>query len=150
MQRVVPTLLFIFVSLLAGCAGTGSKNYSQVNAAVHAGIATLPSTFGQALILREKAWTGAGALISVSLNDKKVGQLGNGEILIETVNRGQNIIKAEVEGIQGIGLNTATYNFSNNGESNNFFIVGIKTGLLNNQLTITETVEASWKSAQSD
>ena len=140
---------FVFLFLaLASCAGTGTKSYQNVNAVASLGIANLPNSGGQALILRENAWVGGGALVSVNLNGERIAKLGNGEVVIEVLEKGQNTINAKIEGIQGVGLNTATYNFVNDGAKNYFFIIGIKTGLLMNELVITETVENSWKRAQ--
>jgi hypothetical protein len=66
-------------------------------------------------------------------------------MLIADAKNGSNLIQAKVTGIQGVGLNSPSREFQNDGASNNFFVVSLKSGFLTNEMTLMETTEGTWK-----
>ena len=132
-------IIFACSFLLAGCAGTGTSNYSYVAPVIFS------DEKGKVFVLRESGFSGSGALTNVAVNGTSVGQLGTGEMLIANTNKGLNVLQVKVSGLQGMGLNSPTGQFQNDGDHNNYFVIGLKTGLLKNELTLLETTESSWK-----
>ena len=100
---------------------------------------------GKVFIKRNSGYIGGGALVTITVNGRSVGQLGNGEMLFADANNGTNYIEAKVGGIQGFGLNSPSSSFQNNGVTNNYFLVTLKAGLLTNDLMLLETTEETWK-----
>tara|TARA_B100001113_G_scaffold55668_1_gene41458 strand:- start:548 stop:973 length:426 start_codon:yes stop_codon:yes gene_type:complete len=137
MLRFTKTFLLLFV--LSGCAGTGTTSYSTIAPQLST------NEKGKIFVYRQSGYVGGGALIDVSLNGALIGQLGNGEMIYAQMKLGKNLIEAKVSGIQGVGLNSPMLEIQNNEKKNNFFIIGFKTGLLTNEMTLIEITEDSWK-----
>ena len=139
MNRFKLAALSISLFVLSGCAGTGMTSYSMIAPELST------NEKGKMFVYRQSGYVGGGALIDVSINGALVGKLGNGEMMFARAKPGMNIIEAKISGIQGVGLNSPMVEIRNNGEKNNFFIIGFKTGLLTNELTLIEITEDSWK-----
>jgi hypothetical protein len=125
--------------LLSACSGTGVKDYSYVAPVINSDVK------GKVFVHRDSGWIGGGALFTVTVNGATVGQLGAGEMLIADAKTGSNLVQATVTGIQGVGLNSPSSEFQNDGTSNNFFILSLKSGLFKNEMTLMETTEGTWK-----
>lgn len=137
MNRLVLTVVLAF---MVGCTGTGVKNASQIASTLEAIGGT-----GQVYVLRSKGWVGSGALMMVTLNGVKQGEIGVGETLVLEAKVGSNSVTADIEGWQGIGLDPVTVQFTNDGKSNSFFVLSLEQGLFTNKLKLIETTESGWK-----
>ncbi|XDZ70628.1 hypothetical protein AB8879_11745 [Alphaproteobacteria bacterium LSUCC0744] len=124
--------------LLVGCSGTGTSDYTFVAPVID------NDQKGKVFVRRE---TGFAQLVvyDVNLNGTKVGELGSGEMLVANANVGKNFLQIKPTGMSSIGLNSPMSEFSNDGNQNNFFILGAKMGMLKNEITMLETTEDSWK-----
>ena len=107
------SLLFSF--FLASCAGTGNTNLNRSEFNTSSEISKL-------YIYREKSFACSGCLATIYLNGRDIGKLGNGEYISSNLSVGNNIIKAETTGLQGIGIGDATKRFDNN-NSNFYFLL---------------------------
>ena len=137
MIRVVLTVILAF---LVGCTGTGVKNASQIASTLEAIGGT-----GQVYVLRSKGWVASGALMMITLNGIKQGEIGVGETLILEAKTGSNSLTADIEGWQGIGLDPVTVQFDNDGDANSFFVLSLEQGLWTSKLKLIETTESGWK-----
>ncbi len=133
-------IFFIFVALFAlnACSGTGTKDYSYVAPEISS------EEKGKVFVLRESGVVGSAALVEVSVNGNSVGQLGNGEMLIADAIEGTNYMQVKLGGL-GLFMDAPTAEFSNDGNKNHYYVIGLSVGLLKNELTLVETTENSWK-----
>ena len=137
MLRLISLLATIF--LISSCSGTGTSSYASIAPAMSG------SEKGKVFIKRDSGYVGAGALVTIMVNGRNVGKLGNGEMLFADAKTGTNYVEAKIAGIQGLGLNSPSASFDSNGVVNNYYLVTLKTGLLSNKLMLLETTEDTWK-----
>ena len=100
---------------------------------------------GKAFIGRPGGYVGAAAVVAVDLNGKRVGELGDGEMLIADARPGDNVIQVRIEGLQGIGMNSPTSEFKSDEVSNNFYLVQFDVGFIGSKMMLIETTENGWK-----
>ena len=131
--------LIIIFGLISSCSGSGTTSYSSIAPRISG------DEKGKVFVQRESLFVGGGALVTILINGRNVGKLGNGEMLFVDAKPGVNFIEAKVSGVQGVGLNTAKRSFHNGGEENNFFIVTVKSGMLLNTLMLYEISSENWK-----
>ena len=58
---------------------------------------------------------------------------------------GNNVIEANVSGVQGVGVNSPVINFSSKEKSNRFFLIKIEYAVITNELVLVETTKNAWK-----
>ena len=129
---------FSLILILASCSGTGSS-YSSVKYEVD-------QAEGKVFVLRDTGWSCSACLITVNLNGKRIGKIGNKEVVIGNIESGTNYIKAEVAGIQSIGLNGTSARFNSGLKTNKFFVLTQTVGLVSAKMKLLETSETSWRS----
>jgi hypothetical protein len=138
-MRLLTSLLLMI--LVGACSGTGTTNYSAIMSMID------NSSDGSVFVLRDTGFSGSGALMSVSLNGRNIGQIGNGETALGASTRGSNYLIVSFSGIQGIGINSAPISFVRSGNNNNYFIVKLTPGAMQNRLQVLEVTEESFKAS---
>ena len=135
MKRSLFLLLTLF---LVSCSGTGTKSISVISSIIDLG------GKGKVIVSREKGYYGSGQLYTIILNGKQLGKLGQGETLVGASIEGTNNIEANVGGYD---LGSSAVSFKGGINSNNYFIISFKQGLLYGSIRLIETNESSWKNA---
>lgn len=138
MRFLSSLLLVVFVG---ACSGTGTTNYSALMSMID------NSSDGSVFVLRDTGFSGGGALMNVSLNGRNIGQIGNGETTMGVSNRGNNYLEVSFAGISGMGINSVPISFVRSGNENNYFVVKLSSGALQNRLQVFELTEDSFKAS---
>ena len=136
-MKKILIILFI-IPFLNGCSGTGSK--SMPNTSVS------NSSASTLYFARKGGYVGGGILAIIKVNGKEIAKLGTNEFIQHTVNGSYNI------NVSAGGMNSLVFgkdSISGIGKkgSKHFFIIGVKTGLLQSAFEITETTENGFQQA---
>ena len=132
------------ILVLSSCAGTGYNNYADIAPIMEEN----PSA--KVFILRDMGFAGSAALVHLSLNGTKIGELGEGEMTVGNGQIGNNVLSAEMGGLAGLGMNEPTKTFEISDGENKYFIIGLKMGIIQSKMLLNETVKESWKDAALD
>ena len=131
-------LIIISLLLLYGCAGTGTKSYSDVVHSIDEGVKKV-------FIYRDDGYVASALLMQVRLNGTEIAKLGAGEMVVGDGVAGTNTLEIEFGGLGGIGWNTPTITFDLADDQNRYFILNIKTKFLSSKIQIMETLKSAWQ-----
>lgn len=135
MKSSYPLTIFLIV-LMAGCAGTGTKNYDSFKTNIE------NKSEISVFILRDSSYIGSAVAMQVSLNGTQIAELGPGEMVSARVISGENNLKVKMGGLVG---EEASAKFTNDGKNHNFVLARLKAGLFSAELKLTEILESAWK-----
>ena len=90
-------LLVFFFSLLVGCAGTGTKNYSSINYEA-------PSDQSVVFVGRVNRYIASAGLVSIVIDGEEIGKLGIGEMERLNVSPGSHKIQTKIGNILQVGV----------------------------------------------
>jgi hypothetical protein len=141
MRSLNRLILLTLLVLLAGCAGTGSRNYAEMTSQIDS------TAEGKLFLLRDKGFVGGGLLMKVLLNGKQVAEVGSGEMIALMPTKGTNYLQGSIGGL--IQMDSRTIQFESDGKAHRYFIASIQQGFFSNELKLTETVEGSWRAEAS-
>ena len=102
---------------------------------------------GSVFVLRDTGYIGSVALMKVSLNGRRIGEIGRDETAVGKMSDGNNYLEAESTGIAGMGMNSVRASFPKTGKENKYFIVKLQQGLFSNELEMFEVKESRFKSS---
>ena len=131
-------LIIISLLLLYGCAGTGTKSYSDV---AH----SIDEDVKKVFIYRDDGFVGSALLMQVRLNGTEIAKLGIGEMVVGDGAVGTNTLEVEIGGLGGIGMNTPTVTFDLVDDQNRYFILNIKQKFFSVKIQIMETLKSAWQ-----
>ena len=131
-------LIIISLLLLYGCAGTGTKSYSDVAHSIDEGIKKV-------FIYRDDGYVGSAVLMQVRLNGTEIAKLGVGEMVVGDGIVGMNTLEAKLGGLCSIGTNTPTVTFDLVDDQNRYFILNIKQKFFSVKIQIMETLKSAWQ-----
>jgi len=123
---------------LYGCAGTGTKSYSDVAHSINEGVEKV-------FIYREESFFANAVLMKVRLNATEIAKLGVGEMVVGDGVVGTNTLEVKIGGLSGLGMKPPTVTFDLVDDQNTYFILTIKRGLVVNKIKIFETLKSSWQ-----
>ena len=121
-----------------GCAGTGTKSYSDV---AH----SIDEDVKKVFIYRDDGYVGSALLMQVRLNGTEIAKLGVGEMVAGNGAVGMNTLEVEIGGLCGIGMNTPTVTFDLADDQNRYFILMMKVKFLTSKIQIMETLKSAWQ-----
>jgi len=137
MRLLIITLL---MTILSACSGSGVKSYSTT-------MLISEQSEGSVFVLRDTGYIGSVALMKVSLNGRRIGEIGRDETAVGKMSDGNNYLEAEFTGIAGMGMNSVRASFPKTGKENKYFIVKLQQGLFSNELEMFEVKESRFKSS---
>jgi hypothetical protein len=143
MLNKVKIKLFIFLfflSVLAGCAGTGTKNYSSVSYEA-------PSDQAVVFIGRKNRFVASAGLVKVILDGQEIARLGIGEMERVTVSAGSHKLQSKIGNVLQLGVGGDSSSFVAEKGKKYFFIVDFDTKLFSSQWVIMETTEGGFQSS---
>ena len=141
MLNKVKIKLFIFLfflSVLAGCAGTGTKNYSSVSYEA-------PSDQAVVFVGRKNRYIASGALPKVILDGQEIAKLGIGEMERVNVSPGAHKLQTKIGNILQLGLQGDATSFVAEKGKKYFFIIDYDAKLFSGQWEILETTEGGFQ-----
>jgi hypothetical protein len=141
MKNICKLVFWFLIITLAGCAGTGSKNYDDISNKISS------SNTGKVFIYRDKSHLGGAVLMKIILNGEKVAELGNGEMFSTNLVEGANSLQVSMGGL--MQSDSRIVRFESDGKTPKFFITNIEMGFLSSRIKLTETLESTWKSEAS-
>ena len=134
-------LLLLVLFLVPACAGTGTKNFPNLNT-------ELNKSGSSIYFFRPGAYIGGGIIPSIIVNGTEIGTLGNDEYLETFVKSGEFTIVSKVKGLNSIGMETDSRSGVAKPGKNFFYIVSLKQKLFTGQFLLTETTESGFKQAK--
>ena len=117
-------------TILAGCAGTGYKNYGDYLSA------TQDVDYASVVVYRQPMFLGGGTIFTINLNGTELGTIGNDEFLVGEMQEGKNYLEVKVDGVQGVGLNIPVQEFEKTTDRNVYFKVGYMTAAIGQNVVI--------------
>ena len=133
-------LIIICMAVLSACSGTGMQPFSTT-------MQMSENSEGSVFVLRDTGFVGSGALMTVSLNGKKIGKIGKGESVLGKMSKNNNYLEANFTGLASIGLKPVQASFAKTRKGNKYFIIKLQTGLFLNELEMFEVSESTFKSS---
>ena len=121
-----------------GCAGTGTKSYSDIAHSIDEGVKKV-------FVYRDDSFVCSAVLMPVRLNGTEIAKLGVGEMVAGNGAVGMNTLEVEIGGLGGIGMNTPTVTFDLADDQNRYFILNLDTRLLTSKIQIIETLKSGWQ-----
>ena len=131
-------LIIISLLLLYGCAGTGTKSYSDVAHSIEEDV-------NKVFIYRDDNFVCSAVLMPVRLNGTEIAKLGVGEMVIGDGTVGMNTLEVKLGGLCSIGTNTPTVTFDLVDDQNRYFLLNLKVKLLTSKIQIIETLKSAWQ-----
>ena len=113
MRHIICVIIGCF---LISCSGTGTKNFSTINAMM------MDST-EKVFVGREKGYFNSAVIYTIILNGKHLGTLGNGETLVGDFVKGNNFLKTNAI------IGGPMVSFVGKTNSNNYFILSYQKSL---------------------
>ena len=129
----------IFFSLISACAGTGTKNLSQLSFQNKPGESAL-------FFVRPERFVGAGVRALITVDGQEIGKLGIGEIEKIPIKAGAHSINIKPGDIH-FGVGGDAYSIVAEQNKNYFFIVDYDAGFFGHTFKITETSEQGFRKA---
>ncbi len=144
MTKLFSFILFIIIAAtLINCAGEGSS-YIEARADLDQNVKG-----GKVYILRDTGYSCSACLVTLTLNGRNIGKIGDRETAIAVIDKKENFIKAEVKGVQTLGMAPNSAKFEAKKGENKFFIIQQKMGL-RPRLFFSETSSSIWNSQASN
>ena len=137
--RYILIVLFL-TSLLAACAGTGTKNFSALNLEASADDAVI-------FIVRKKKFQASLGLVKVKVDGREVAKLGIGEMERVTISPGNHKVSVSAGDVLQIGMGSDTTAFIAEKGNSYYFIADYHQGFWNAKWTITPTTKSGFTSA---
>lgn len=132
-------ILFLFLfSVLASCAGTGTKNYSSIGMEA-------PSDQAAVFVGRKSRYVASAALPKVILDGQEVAKLGIGEMERINVSAGAHKIQTKIGNVLQLGIGGDATSFVAEKGKKYFFIIDYDQKLFSGQWTIMETTESGFQ-----
>ena len=128
--------LFFFL-LISACAGTGTKNLSQLSFQNKPGESAL-------FFVRPERFVGAGVRALITVDGQEIGKLGIGEVEKVPVKPGPQSISVKATDLL-LGVGGDAYSLVVDPNKNYFFIVDIDVGFFGSSFKITETSEQGFR-----
>tara|TARA_A100001011_G_scaffold386151_1_gene461445 strand:- start:861 stop:1271 length:411 start_codon:yes stop_codon:yes gene_type:complete len=125
------TLILFSVILLAACSGTGMKSnilLQQIN-----------TKQTKVFVKRDTGYQGLAALVKVTLNGIKIGELGNGERVSADIKQDSGVLSAGFTGIASIASSSGSRQFSIKRGEKLFFIIKQDVNIASTKLSIYQT-----------
>ena len=143
MNKILKTFLMLTISILMfGCSGTGLKNENSL-------LKNVNKEKGNIFVYRERTLAGSAVLISLHLNGKLIGTIGNGETVIGNFKEGDNTLVLDVSkkskkilGVVNPAFKSLIYVFEGTKTQNYFFFLNLDT---NSGIILNEIDENEWK-----
>ena len=131
--------LFLFLfSILASCAGTGTKNYSSVSYEA-------PSDQAVVFIGRKNRFVASAGLVKVILDGQEIAKLGVGEMERVNVSPGSHKLQSKIGNVLQLGVGGDSSAFVAEKGKKYFFIVDFNQKLFTSQWVIMETTEGGFQ-----
>ena len=124
--------------ILVGCAGTGTKDFSQL-----APVIQDPSAEA-VVVIRQTGFQGSAGLIDVVVDGITVATLGDGEMLAHPLTVGRHTINVAFTGIASIGMNAVSKNFEIEEGGKTSYTIRQEIGLFSSTLSLIETTRDSF------
>lgn len=124
---------------LSACAGTGTKNLSQLSFQNKPGESSL-------FFVRPERFVAGGGRVTVFVNGQEIAKLGIGEMEKVPVKPGAQSISAKAGDLL-FGVGGDSYSLIADPNKNYFFIVDIDVGFFSSSFKITETSEQGFRKA---
>ena len=134
-------VLFLFlVSVLSGCAGTGTKNYGAISY-------DAPSDQAVLFVGRKNRFIASGALPKILLDGREVAKLGIGEMQRVNISTGSHKIQTKIGNILQIGIGSDSASFVAEKGKKYFYIIDFDQGFFSSKWKLTETTENGFQGA---
>lgn len=135
------SLIFLFsLSVLASCAGTGTKNYSAVSYEA-------PSDQAVIFIGRKNRFVASAGLVKVILDGQEIAKLGIGEMERVNVSPGSHKLQSKIGNVLQLGVQGDSSAFVAEKGKKYFFILDFDTKLFSSQWVIMETTEGGFQNS---
>jgi len=131
---------FILLIFLSNCAGTGTKNLSQLSFQNKPGESSI-------FFVRPERFVAGGVRIGVFVDGQEIGKLGVGEMEKYPVKPGAHSINIKSGDIGGFGISSDAYSIIAEPNKNYFFIIDLDQGFFSHSWKITETSEQGFRKA---
>lgn len=125
---------------LSACAGTGTKNLSQLSFQNKPGESSL-------FFVRPERYLASAVRISVFVNGQEVGKLGIGEMEKYPIKPGSHSISIKSGDLGGLGVGSDSYAVIAEANKSYFFIIDFDQGFFISNWKITETSEQGFRKA---
>ena len=129
-----PIILIILYLVLAGCAGTGTKNYGSISYEA-------PSDQAVLFIGRKNRYVASAALPKILLDGQEIAKLGIGEMERLNISAGSHKLQTKIGSVLQLGTGGDASAFVAEKGKKYFFIIDYDTGLFSGKWKITETTE---------
>ena len=136
--KVIFFLIFFF--LISACAGTGTKNLSQLSFQNKPGESAI-------FFVRPERFVAGGVRIALFVDGQEVGKLGVGEMEKYPVKPGAHSVSIKSGDIGGFGVGSDSHAIVAEANKNYFFIVDFDQGFFSSNWKITETTEQGFRKA---
>ena len=127
-------LLLLSFSVLVGCAGTGTKNYSSINFEA-------PTDGAVLFIGRKNKYVASAALPKILLDGYEIAKLGVGEMERVEISPGSHKLQTKIGNILQLGTGDDSAAFVAEKGKKYFFIIDYDVGLFSGKWKLTETTE---------
>jgi hypothetical protein len=131
---------FILLLFLSNCAGTGTKNLSQLSFQNKPGESSI-------FFVRPERFVAGGVRIGVFVDGQEIGKLGVGEMEKFPVKPGGHSINIKSGDLGGFGISSDAYSIIAEPNKNYFFIIDLDQGFFSSSWKITETSEQGFRKA---
>jgi len=128
-------VLFLFlVTVLAGCAGTGTKNYSSISYEA-------PTDQAVLFIGRKNRYIASAALPKILLDGQEIAKLGVGEMERINISSGSHKIQTKIGNLLQAGIGSDSASFIAEKGKKYFYIIDFDQGFFSGKWKLTETTE---------
>ena len=128
-------LFFLFlITVLAGCAGTGTKNYSTISYEAPADQAVL-------FVGRKNRYIASATLPKILLDGQEIAKLGIGEMERVNVSAGSHKLQTKIGNLLQMGVGSDSASFVAEKGKKYFFIIDFDQGFFSAKWKLTETTE---------
>lgn len=131
-----PFILSIF--FLVACAGTGTKNISDLSI-------DNKSNKTQLFFYRPSAFVAGAVTAKISINGAEIGTLGNGEYLQYDLDPQNFSIKVDYGTINGLGMGTDSISGVGEKGKNFYYLINVDPGFFGTSWKITETTKSGFR-----
>ena len=133
-------LYLFFLSVLAGCAGTGTKNYSTISYEA-------PDDQAVLFVGRKNRYVASAALPKILLDGQEIAKLGIGEMERLNISAGSHKIQTKIGSVLQLGTGGDSASFVAEKGKKYFFIIDYDSKLFSANWTIMETTESGFQGA---
>ena len=133
-------LYLFFLSVLAGCAGTGTKNYSTISYEA-------PDDQAVLFVGRKNRYVASAILPKILLDGQEIAKLGIGEMERLNISAGSHKIQTKIGSVLQLGTGGDSASFVAEKGKKYFFIIDYDSKLFSANWTIMETTESGFQGA---